>query len=381
MPRLCFAFATLCVVIFPAHAEPPFGPVPNMVDHVVTMVERSPHSKNEVSVTITRHGRWVRIDRSESTRSTTGYFADEGAIAIRVYNNANQTEVSSISIQHGQDSLYEREPIDTGERDTWLGESCVVWEVMRAREPRSPRLRKLSCITGDGVTLWFRYTSSTSTRPGYEGARTEATKVERRPVAANGVQPPPTLLNLDWWSDAEIVPDGTRVAPDHETVMDLGGNTIHAGKVVRTTRHRHPWTFIEEKEGDTRQLLMVSHASRQLTLRYSTSFPHPGNIRQLTISRSPPLPPANTMTPKPINRSEAILGETCWLFDMMPGAMDAGQSICRTRDGVVLKENNSSWGSMTSWTAVRVQRRPVGLAEITPHSSVLDLSEWMREER
>jgi hypothetical protein len=46
----------------------------------------------------------------------------------------------------------------------------------------------------------------------------EVSRVERRPIAADDVQLPPTLPALDWWS-TDLPSFDSPSTPDHETVM------------------------------------------------------------------------------------------------------------------------------------------------------------------
>jgi hypothetical protein len=358
MRQLFCVFAALYATALTARAEPPFGPAAKLVDHVVTMADRSPYRKDAISSTITRHGRWIRIDRVDATQSNTAYFADDGAIAISIRDGGGLT------IKRGREPYYDYELRDTGVRDTFLGERCTVWEVWRSRD-----LRKLSCITDDGVVLWYKFTGARGVISLHE-----ATRIERRSIAPSEVQPPPTLLNLNWWNGVETASTGARQVPDHETIMQLGDNTIHAGKIIRTTRYRHPWKLIEENSGTVRRNLTVSHVTRQKELYYNSG--DDGGLKRLNIwiVTSPP-----GKVPLPLNRKETILGETCWWFDMTPGMADASRSRCQTHDGIVLKEHNWSRGSSHLWIAVRLARRAVALREITPPASLLDLAAWMRE--
>ncbi len=43
-------------------------------------------------------------------------------------------------------------------RHSVLGETCTVWNVWRAKNPTPPGtgLSKLSCVTDDGIELWYK---------------------------------------------------------------------------------------------------------------------------------------------------------------------------------------------------------------------------------
>jgi hypothetical protein len=166
--------------------------------------------------------------------------------------------------------------------------------------------------------------------------------------------------------------------PDHETVMELSGDSARAEKSFRTTRRLGPWQFVEETVGDTRRNLKITHDSYRMWLDYVDDARR--GPKRLSIMRAVPAPtsvPVISTRPKDLDRSEVVLGETCRWYDMMPDTADAGQASCLTNDGIALKDHifSRSMGSR-EWTATRFARRPVSLDEIRPPAEILEPKLW-----
>jgi hypothetical protein len=360
------AFSTLASS---AIAEAPFAPLANQPDHVVIMVE-SGHGEKITARNVIHRGDWTRIDHGGSYPATEYASAN---VNVWIYGQG-----SSISFVRGSEPNYsdtDRVARNTGERQIHLGESCTVWDVWRKKRERTGyNLSHLSCITDDGIELWQRSVGDFGTS---ESA--EATHIERRPVALDEARPPRALLTLDWWD--QNVPSPTAPAtPDHETIMELSGNSAETGNSVRITRRLGPWQYLEETVADVRRTLEIEHDSNQMRFEYARD--KSGTPERLIIMRLDSEPAATTapgsLQPRPadMNRSETILGETCGWFDMTPGMADTGHSACLTRDGIVLKEERYSRSGRGTWTAVSLTRRPVSLDEIKPPAALLEPQSW-----
>jgi len=306
-----------------------------------------------------------------SKNFSTKYFSADGLATIHIYRPLNSVSF----VRGGERSTYaDPEPRRTDERQTYLGESCTVWDVRRNNGGQaSGGLSDMSCITDDGIELWTKSISRNSVI-----SSAEATRVERRPVAPDDVRPPRELLMLDWWDRPTPAPIAQAI-PDHETVMELLHNSPDAGHSIRTTRRHGSWQSVEETVNAVRHSLHIAHDSGRMHLNYWSD--DSGAPKRLIITKSPPLPAGvkrpTSMQPKDLARTETVLGESCRWFDMTPGMQDVGRSACLTNDGIVLKEERSSWGSIRwTWTAIRLTRRAVSLDEIKPSPALLEPRLW-----
>jgi hypothetical protein len=128
--------------------------------------------------------------------------------------------------------------------------------------------------------------------------------------------------------------------------MELLNDSPDAGHSIRTTRRHDSWQSVEETLNAVRHSLRIAHDSGRMQLFYQSD--DSGAPKRLVITKSLPLPVGvelTSMQPKDLARTETVLGESCRWFDMTPGMQDAGRSACLTNDGIVLKEEISSWGA------------------------------------
>lgn len=354
MRTLWIAMAMACTVRCAA-ADVPFAPIANLPDYVLTI---------DAGYTLFHHAGRFRADRIEGPKSTE-YFPADGATHISVRGDAFDFASRIELVRHAKppdDSVagLTRGSSNTGERQTHLGESCTVWNVRREDSGRLPTL--LSCVTDDGIELWRKII-----KPDGSQFSVQATRLERRPVAPEEVRPPHSLLALNWWESADLAQTRPE-APDHELVMSGRGNT------KRTIRRHRAWVSVEETIQDARRIVRVTHDSRRMWLSYSADAT--GATERMTIftAVAPPSPP---MLPQDLGRTETILGETCQWLDLAPDMTDTSRSACVTKDGIRLKEQTTARDIvLSSWTAVRLTRGPVGVDAVKPPVALFEPSLW-----
>ena len=362
--------AILCLTSGSASAAAPFALRARQPDYVATMV-RTSEGQETVRLQMTHHGNWTRVESTNNPNREIRYFSADGTTTLLLYGQEPMT-----SLERGIEQLPDIDYAarDTGERRAYLGESCTMWEVWRTKKSRDGYdSASLSCATDDGIELWQGYRRGNDVT-----SSVEATRIERRPIAADEVRPPDTLLALDWWDRMTPALAGPEI-PDHETVMALSDDP---GKSMRTTRRLGPWQFMEQIIGARRQLEVV-HDSLQMRFDYASD--ESGLPKRLTIKRPkasadgairPMVAQPAAFRPKDLNRTETILGEACRWFDMMPGMSDAGRHACLTHDGIMLKDTRYGRGSRQEWIAVRVARRPITIDEIKPPADLLAPQLW-----
>jgi hypothetical protein len=362
MRLLLLSAGLLGAVVVPAAAErpeKPFAPLAGVPDYVVTMVGRE--RNNEITRTIAHHGKWTRVDTIDGQIHSTGYFARGEPTEITItHRRADEATVGAFVRRAGQRPVRDYRAGNTGERQILLGESCTVWNVGGDRAGAEQ-----SCVTDDGIEL----------RSSKTGFIAEATRVERRPVAASEVEPPRELFTLSWWLDGATVATTEAATTDYEAVMRSVGR-VRLDQ-VRTTRRHDPWTYVDETIRDQRHEVAPWHQLRVSSAMHQFMFSETDQGSRLDIIKSLRQLPSSSAVDEVLNEHDALFGERCDWFDTAPRVMDGGQHQCRTADGVVLKERNYGWGS-SYWAieAARLSRRPLTLDEVMPPAELLDPKFW-----
>jgi hypothetical protein len=280
---------------------------------------------------------------------------------------------SSLVIMRGpqREAYTEYAPRNTGERQTHLGESCTVWEVSRT-SLSLPTIRT-SCVTDDGIELWWKRSSAQSV------SSARATRIDRRPVSPEDVTPPASAFALNWPGQDALLPAIPPETPDHEVVLERPNNT--GATSIRTVRRHGPWQYTEETHGKL-GTIEIRHDYNQLSFGYSSD--ELGAPKQLTFWRFARTPDQQTEIraarprPKQTERTETVLGATCRWFEMIPGSEDGYSYSCLTEDGIALKETalTSRIGHQLVWTAIRVTRRPITIDEVRPPAELLSPQRW-----
>jgi hypothetical protein len=369
--------AMICLAGSPALAQTPFVP-PGLTppDYVVTIVDKFPDGQ-KWSSTLMHHGDWTRVNPTQDPDRYTRYLSTNRITTISISANS-----ILFSRESRRENDIDHEPRSTGERQTFLGESCTVWDVKRTRPSSSGwSMSQLSCVTDDGIQLWQKRIYGDDVK-----LWTEVTRLERRTVAADDVYPPHRLA-LDWWDQNEPAP-ATSDTPDYEVVMQLFEKSARTATSIRTRRRLGQWQFVDQILGARRSIEIapryteVTQPPSHVLLLYASD--DVGAPFRLNIMKTDPAPadPATSMPvrsdqPVDLNRPEVVLGETCRWFNMTLGIADAGRSACLTRDRVVLGEESYSRMDRTKWIAVRLARRAISRNEIRPPAELLDPQNWL----
>jgi hypothetical protein len=352
-------------------AEPVFLPHPDTVDYVAHFtVKRGWGPRTDDTRIVNYRDGWARIDLIENGRPSTTFTDHKQTTSVTIVRGPDG-EYRSLTMTRGAkpgaESLgFEYDVSRTGERQEVLGESCEVWDVFRRRDRSSGRvaLTKTSCVTDDGVELWYKYFSATGLMMSFA----QATAVERRPVLAHEVQPPSDLLSLESWIDREK--DSAKSQQAYEVILRIPESSM-LKEVNRTNRRHYPWTLTETTD-NRGQVLLIENESSNVSLRFERRTDI--DFRRLTIDKQKSATPPRSVR---LDRKDTVLGEQCTWFDMMPYVMDARLVQCRTEDGIILKEQQSWMGSgRGTLEAVQLKRGPVDLSRVLPPQEILSREYW-----
>lgn len=381
MKRIGLILSLLICAHAASAAEAPFAPLPNVPDYVaVFAVKPISGPPRTVVDTVMHHGAWTRIDSVVDGREDTVNYFGPGPISIDIRRDTTGA-YSSLQILRGirqhSSSGWERDSSKTDDQDEVVGEHCDVWKVghlfMSGRGNTKIELKSLSCVTSDGIQLWKKFV-------GYSGVSSSAnaTSIERKPVSPNEVYPPADLLDLAAWLPKDSAghepssqsPGDVTVVMERDRMLDNIRRTLR-----RIVRRHHPWLYTEDIDYSGSRTIRITNDTAGRTIIFESDAA--GEPTRLTIMIRPPSPPEVRLNgPKLLDKREVVLGELCEWFDMWPGTQDAGLHQCRTRDGVVLKEQRFSWGSGEGLVAAQIKRTPVSPAKVLPLRDILSRSAW-----
>ncbi|MDH2380398.1 hypothetical protein [Bradyrhizobium sp. CER78] len=362
LPSLFCLVATAAAAkgtFIPPGAKPP--------DYAITMATGGSFYKSGSQIVV-HHGDWTKVAINADSPNVTYYHED-----ARISVNG-----SSLVVIRGPEfeELIEYAPRNIGERQIHLGESCTVWEVSRSRPSsisRDSGTIALSCVTDDGIEL-----SQKLLGPSKDVIfSAEATRIERRPVSPEEVQPPASAFALDW-PGRDTLPPIPPEKPDHEVVMQEALPPEKLG-AIRIVRRHGPWQFTEETAGKLRTIRVISDHARTW-FEYASDAS--GAPKRLIINRYTPPPEEQAQVralrpqPKRDGGTDTVLGETCSWFNMTPEIFDNNTQSCLTEDGISLKEQYLSRSSHRAWTAIRVVRRPIAIDEIKLAPELLSPQLW-----
>jgi hypothetical protein len=328
-------------------------------DHVVVMEAPGANTRRERR-TVRSHGGWARVESSDLHGAGTHYVSLRDPVSVS-FTRGPDERYASIGIRLNSAPYGDNPPPvqRTGERDSLLGETCMVWDITaRVMRSSSREARWLSCITDDGIELWHRY-------EGEHGYRSEmrAVSLRREPVAAADVTPPADLLDPARWP---VAWPPAETSPSVEVWMDNGAideyrqeKRVRQVGAIQRTDERDRITIVDR----TRNTWVAFNRDRAgryeglATGRYSTS---PGQDRV-------------RLADKPDIR---FGDERCAWFDMTPGTADYSKHACLTAEGLPLAETTRSWGSLSLLKPSSVIRDRLGPDEVGLPAAVLDPQNW-----
>ena len=354
-----------------AAAEAPFAPLPNVPDYVATIFVKLSHGPTHRDIRTHRAG-WTRVDGSFDQRyyRSTAYFGPGPVSVLLAREPSAEIEGHDwLHIMRGPvaDRGVDRrgDPVKTGERQTFLGESCEIWNM--SSHLIRPEAKQLSCLTPDGIELWSRVDNDV-----LPGRSIEVTAVKRQPVTPAEVQPPVDRLDLKSWLTMPSEAARPSDAPDDVTVVMQGQLQGSGDRQIqtRTVRRHYPWTYTEDLYGNGRRRLKFSNETERLDIMFEKNAA--GEATRLSVNKA--LRKFDRHKPPETGPTETILGERCIRFEN--SHRHGRSSRCRTADGLMLQESSSDLEERYDLIAVKLDRGPVNLDAVLPPPFIFTRATW-----
>ncbi|MET3839486.1 hypothetical protein [Bradyrhizobium sp. OAE829] len=370
-------FWLLCAALFSPHmamARPPdapFTPVPDVPDYVATVFVK-PYRGPPLQEMHTHHGGWTRVDHrfDQNAYHSTTYFGP-GPLFV-TFARESPPRVGGhdqLHILRGPAMAHlirwSDHPFKTGEAQTWLGESCDVWN-LPSKRLIGRDAKRLSCVTPDGIELWSRVENHISPTTSLE-----TTAINRLPVKPDDVRPHRDQLDLKSWLTEPRETARPSNAPGDVTVVMRSVLAPSTDRHIqtRTVRRHYPWTYTEDVDGKGgRRLRFVNEVER-----LDIAFEHNAAGEPIRLSIQKALRDYVRQKPPDSGRTETILGEQCQVTERQ--SRHGRSSQCRTADGLALMDSERGWPDH-DLVAVTLDRSPVDLDTVLPPPALFARAAW-----
>jgi hypothetical protein len=343
--------------------------VNNVPDYVATREYSGPPTRQGK---LRHHSGWLRVDGERSS-----YFEGPGR-QVWFTRALDGDRYDSLSIKQEVGTGWTRlESVKTGKLETYLGETCTIWDLVDPADPIGRRVSFRDCITHDGIQMahgWAAEDGGIREPPEWR-----LTSLTRTAVPEEETSPPAELF--DWRNfTAFAAPTPSLEAatePDFVATMD-GRYASSAG--VRYRKRHFPWLRTDTKFANGAWIIEIVNERNHAALRFDATAR--GAFQSLSISG-----PQSLQDPRSDAGSDAeqkgvivklgtLLGEECKITTDM--RMERIRTEWRTADGIVLKEEEIGGRAPNpeDWTVVELQRRPVELSEVMPPADIFERARW-----
>lgn len=322
------------------------------------------------AVTIThRHGMFLSETRLDDVTSMgLGPGRDDPVLRWSRQANGEITLLEFFLSSHLPDLPNDGTPRPTGNVSTISGERCAWRETVDNRiPPEASLVQEQNCITDDGIVLETKLLASDEV-PIYHSRLANLT---RRPVTLSEIEPPSEIMAPEFWLRPIRSHDADPSKPDFDITLERAGHST-----IRLLRH-YPWNAWERHVPDGPVSIRIwnelddqgisyfrADGYRRLTAERVTG----GNARAFHLD--------DASGKVALDRTEAVLGETCEWFDIMPRMQEVGDRQCLTRDGLPLKLEIDGTKATFTYTATSLRRSPVDLSEMQLPPDAFSLKEW-----
>jgi hypothetical protein len=344
--------------------------VNNVPDYVATREYSGPPTRQ---VNVRHHGGWLRVDGERSS-----HFEGPGH-RVWFVRALDGDRYDWFDIKQEVGAGWTRlESVKTGKLETYLGETCTIWDLVHPADPVGRRVSFRDCITHDGIQMahgWAAEDGGIREPPEWR-----LTSLTRTAVSEEETSPPAELF--DWRNFtgfAAATPSlEAETEPDFVATMD-GHYASDAG--VRYRKRHFPWLRTGTKFANGAWIIEIvnerNHAG--LSFRalaqgafYSLSINEP----QIWTQDSWSAAGSDAEQKDVIVKLGTLLGQECKITTDMRS--ERIRTEWRTADGIVLKEEEVGGRAPNpeDWTVVELQRRAVELSEVMPPADIFERARW-----
>jgi hypothetical protein len=338
--------------------------VNNLPDYLATREYSGPPTRQE---TLRHHNGWFRVD-DHGERSS--YFGGAGSnVWFTRALDGDRYDSLRISQSVGTDSTR-LERVRTEKRQTYLGETCTIWDHVGPADPNGQRSVSFrDCITHDGIQM--AYGSAAEDGGIREPPLWRLTHLTRTPVPEEETLPPGLFDWRNFTGFAAPTPSlEAETEPDFVARMD--GGDSHYGAGVRYRKRHFPWLRTETKFASGLWIIEIANERSRAALSFRTTAQ--GAFESLWIGEY-------QKWPEHLQRNVTVelgtlLGQECKITT--DRTSDRIRTEWRTADGIILKEEEDGGRSPNpeGWTVVELHRRPVELSEVMPPADIFERARW-----
>jgi hypothetical protein len=347
--------------------------VNNVPDYVATREYNEPPSGHE---NLRYHGGWLRVDGGRSS-----HFEGPGR-EVWFTRALDGDRYDSLGIKQEVGAGWTRlERVKTGKLETYLGETCTIWDLVHPSDPVGRRVSFRDCITHDGIQMAHGWAAEDGGIR--EPPRWRLTSLTRTAVPEEEMLPPFELF--DWRNlTAFAAPTPSLEAetePDFVAKMDGGIHITSYGDGVRYRKRHFPWLSTDTKFANGARIIHIVNERNLAALWFYARAQ--GAFESLSIS-GPQIRSENSWSAAGsvagqkdvIVKFGTLLGQECKITTDMRS--ERIRTEWRTADGIVLKEEEIGGRAPNpeDWTVVELQRRPVELSEVMPPAEIFERARW-----
>jgi hypothetical protein len=347
--------------------------VNNVPDYVATREYSGPPTRQEK---LRHHSGWLRVDGERSS-----YFEGPGR-QVGFTRALDGDRYDSLSIKQEVGTGWTRlESVKTGKLETYLGETCTIWDLVHPSDPIGRRVSFRDCITHDGIQMahgWAAEDGGIREPPQWR-----LTSLTRTAVPEEETLPPAELFD---WRNFTVFAAPTpsleaETKPDFVAKMDGGIRILPYGDGVRYRKRHFPWLSTDTKFANGARIIEIVNERNHAALRFRAEAQ--GAFERLSISG----PQILSQDPRSVAGSVAeqkdvivkfgtLLGQECKITTDMRS--ERIRTEWRTADGIVLKEEEAGGRAYNpeDWTVVELQRGPVELSEVMPPADIFERARW-----